>query len=93
MKTQFKRVCASCGGRVRSHHEVVKSTIPARDDRGRFLFRTETDKQTGQMVERQIMVQVEGRGLGHWTCANGCKPCKVRTTLVPVSARTAEVAN
>lgn len=89
----IERRCRNCGGPVRSHHEVLKGQIPARDERGRFIYRMSVDKETGQMMERQVMVDVEGRGLGHWTCVHGCKPCKVVTSLVKSSARNAEVAN
>jgi len=76
----MQRKCGTCGGPVTSHHEAFQIEHPARDERGRFLYETVVDKKTGARSERQIMIKVDARGLGHWSCNNGCGKRKgVRT--------------
>jgi hypothetical protein len=70
--------CDNCGGRV--YLATSKSTIehPARNERGQFIYEQKWDKESRQMVEKQVMVSWPIRGLGTWHCVNGCKDRAVK---------------
>lgn len=55
---------------------------PARDDRGMPIFKTVRDKETGELKEKQVMVESKIRGLGTWTCMSStCKGKKVKVDV------------
>jgi len=69
------KVCHSTNVICEHTHTAVEHQ--AVDERGRVIYESKTDKQTGKSYEAPVMIKQQARSLGTWHCHGKCAGAKV----------------